>query len=58
MWRYGITIRTYVQLGCITGGVWLEERRTLIWSSGSIPRFVAVRCPVVLLLLFIVRILC
>ena len=36
----------------------LEERGTLMWSSGSIPRFVAVRCPVVLLLLFIVRVLC
>jgi hypothetical protein len=39
MWRYGIIIRTYVQLGCIPGGMWLEERRKLIWSSGSIPRF-------------------
>ena len=29
-----------------------------MWSFGSIPRFLAVRCPVVLLLLSIVRILC
>jgi hypothetical protein len=54
----GIVIRTYVQLGGVPGGMGWRSGERRCSSPAVFPVFVVVRCPVVLLLLSNVRILC